>query len=232
MLTPPQLTAISQYLKKCGILYEEVYNELVDHFANAIEDEIANGLSFDEALINVGRQFGCRRGLAHIQAKLTKAANQRYNRSLRHYFSICTGWPNLPLTLAGIWLLYTLVGLAPDMMTVAYVIMVISAIPFLAISLLTGKHLWQYKQQKRVVAWSMEGATLLSRSLGTLLISVYPNLLVYFGLIVPKSMPMNSTDHGIFFVITCVVLFLCFVQMSLVADYSKSIDTTLTYPSR
>lgn len=39
MLTPPQTKAILTKLKAAGIIYDEVYVELLDHFASAIEQK-------------------------------------------------------------------------------------------------------------------------------------------------------------------------------------------------
>ena len=73
MLTPTQLTAISQHLKKSGIIYEEVHDELLDHFANAIDEQMRGAISFENALIDVGRQFGGRAGLKYIQTTQSQA---------------------------------------------------------------------------------------------------------------------------------------------------------------
>lgn len=228
MLTPTQLTDISRYLKKSGILYEEVHDELVDHFINAIEAQMANQTSFDDALVDVGRQFGGRRGLMHIQGKRTQAANKQYNQSLIRYACELVKWPNLPVTVTLVWLLYTLVGLAPTMLTITYTILVITVIPFLMVVALTGKHLGQFVRHKRPMAWSVEGGTLLSKTLATLSISVYPSLLVYVGWITPKQMPLNADERAIFFGLSCLTLFLVYAQLNLIIRYAKTIDKPLT----
>ncbi len=231
MLSPTQLTAISRYLKKSGIIYEEVHDELIDHFINAIDAKMANQMHFDEALIDVGRQFGGRKGLTFIQTQRNKASNQQYNQNLRQYLSRSVRWPNLPLTLTVVWMLYTLVQLAPNMLAITYTILVITAIPFLSIITLTGKHLWQFMRHQRPMAWSMEGFTLVSKCLGTLSISLYPSLFVYFGWMTPKDIPMNSTEQVIFLLLSCITLFLSLVQLNLIIRYAKSANGTLTYLS-
>lgn len=231
MLTPAQLTTISRYLKKSGILYEEVHDELIDHFINAIDAKMANQMHFGEALIDVGRQFGGRQGLTYIQNKRIQAANKQYNQNLRQYLSRYVRWPNFPLTLTVVWLLYTLVHLAPNMLAITYTILVITAMPFLSIIALTGKHLWQFMRHQRAMAWSTEGFTLVSRCLETLSISLYPSLLVYFGWMTPKNIPMNSTEQLIFFLLSCITLFLSSVQLNLIIRYAKSTNKTLTYLS-
>jgi hypothetical protein len=224
MLTPTQLTAISQYLKKSGIIYEEVHDELLDHFANAVDAQTATNIPFENALLDISRQFGGHVGLKYIQTTQTQAMNRHYRRSLRHYFLVCVRWPNVLLTLAVVRLLYTLVDLAPTMMTVAYSLMVVAAIPFLAMLTLTGRQLGQFFQKQRHLAWSLNGSTLLSKSMGTALMVAYPNLFVYLGIMTPKSTPMNSGEQGLYFVFSCLIAFLCFAQINLIIRYSKSVD--------
>lgn len=228
MLTPTQLTAISRYLKKSGIIYEEVHDELVDHFINAIEAQMANQTGFDEALVDVGRQFGCRQGLTYIQSKQAQATNKQYNQSLIQYARQLIRWPNFPVTAMLVWLIYTLVRLAPTMLTITYTILVISVVPFLIVVILLGKHLGQYMRHKRPVAWSLEGGTLFSRSFATLSISVYPSLFVAFGLITPKQTPLSTGEQTIFFGLSCLTLFLVYAQLNMLVRYAKTIDKPLT----
>ncbi|AUD04696.1 hypothetical protein [Spirosoma pollinicola] len=229
MLTPTQLTAISQHLKKSGIIYEEVHHELLDHFANAVDAQITNKITFENALLDVSRQFGGPVGLKYIQTTQSQAMNRQYRQRLRHYFSVCVQWPNVLQTLAVVWLLYTLIDLAPNMMTVAYSLMVVAAIPFLVMLTLTGKHLWQFFRRERQLAWSLDGFTLLSKSLSTAMMFVYPNLFVYLGMMTPKNTAMNSVEQGIYFVMSCFIAFLCFAQVNLIVSYSKSTDKPLSH---
>jgi hypothetical protein len=64
MLTPAQLTAIDQHLRKENwLLNEDLITELTDHYINGISDRLASGMAFDVALQEIHTGFGGRKGL-------------------------------------------------------------------------------------------------------------------------------------------------------------------------
>lgn len=57
-MTKDQIQFIDDYLKKNKVIYWDVRMELLDHVASAVEKEMENEFSFDEALITVHLGFG------------------------------------------------------------------------------------------------------------------------------------------------------------------------------
>lgn len=68
MLTPAQLTAIDQHLRKENwLLNEDLISELTDHYVNGISDRLAQGLTFEVALREMHTAFGGRKGLLKME---------------------------------------------------------------------------------------------------------------------------------------------------------------------
>lgn len=67
-LTTDQLTAIDRHLRKENwLLNEDLIAELADHYANGIEERMANGIPFDLALLDIHKGFGGRKGLLKME---------------------------------------------------------------------------------------------------------------------------------------------------------------------
>ncbi|SOD89769.1 hypothetical protein [Spirosoma fluviale] len=67
-LTPAQLTAIDQHLRKENwLLNEDLITELTDHYINGISDRLASGTAFDVALREIHTGFGGRKGLLKME---------------------------------------------------------------------------------------------------------------------------------------------------------------------
>ena len=68
MLTPDQLQAIDQHLRKENwLLNEDMITELTDHYINGISERTAHGMAFDVALREIHRDFGSRKGLLAME---------------------------------------------------------------------------------------------------------------------------------------------------------------------
>ncbi|ADB42467.1 hypothetical protein [Spirosoma linguale] len=68
MLTPTQLTAIDQHLRKENwLLNEDLLSELTDHYINGISDRLAQGMTFEMALRELHTGFGGRKGLLKME---------------------------------------------------------------------------------------------------------------------------------------------------------------------
>jgi len=61
-LTPQQVRFIDDYLIKNKVKYWDVRIELIDHIANLLEEKLNNGVSFEDAMLKVHREFGNRIG--------------------------------------------------------------------------------------------------------------------------------------------------------------------------
>lgn len=57
-LTKEQITYINDYLKYHKVKYWDIRIELLDHIVTAVEEKIAQGVSFDDAMIEVHKSFG------------------------------------------------------------------------------------------------------------------------------------------------------------------------------
>jgi hypothetical protein len=67
-LSPAQLTAIDQHLRKENwLLNEDLITELTDHYINGISDRLAQGIAFEVALREIHAGFGGRKGLLKME---------------------------------------------------------------------------------------------------------------------------------------------------------------------
>jgi hypothetical protein len=57
-LTNDQITYIDDYLKHHKLIYWDIRMELLDHIVNTVETKIEQGISFDDAMIEVHQNFG------------------------------------------------------------------------------------------------------------------------------------------------------------------------------
>ena len=57
-LTKEQITYIDDYLKHHKVKYWDIRIELLDHIVTTVEEKLAAGISFDDALIEVHESFG------------------------------------------------------------------------------------------------------------------------------------------------------------------------------
>lgn len=57
-LTTAQITYIDDYLKHHKVKYWDIRIELLDHIVSNVEDKMTQGLSFDDAMIEVHKSFG------------------------------------------------------------------------------------------------------------------------------------------------------------------------------
>jgi len=101
MLAPDQLNQIDQHLRKENwLLNEELIAELTDHYAAGIDERMAHGLSFIDALRAVHTDFGGRKALLQMEEETQKQQAIRYRRyewqlirsftqGSRWYVSIC-----------------------------------------------------------------------------------------------------------------------------------------------
>ncbi len=197
-LTPAQLNLISKELIQGGIKYQDLYEELLDHYILAIEDRQAQGQTFESAFGEVHADFvNYKRpayGLAHygvwdtdlgkkhevglgkLQVEyvttLSKEISKRHWQIMKSYFR----WPTLVTTL--------LVGLLTFqfayLVSRQYFVWVFTACvlaPLLMLIPQTIKQIWRYAWGKQKFVNSLKFNAVSSR-LGLLfaLVSVTLNL--------------------------------------------------------
>ncbi|AUD04692.1 hypothetical protein [Spirosoma pollinicola] len=96
MLTPAQLTAIKQHLRETNLLSnEELILELTDHYSLAIEDQLAQGTTFDTALATADAGFGNQPGLLSLEKHYTNASNLAFWQTVLHKLKDYTALPRL-----------------------------------------------------------------------------------------------------------------------------------------
>ncbi|MGM9507908.1 hypothetical protein ACS5NO_09280 [Larkinella sp. GY13] len=110
-LTPDQLTAIDRHLRKENwLLNEDLVAELTDHYANGIAEQLANGVPFELALIDIHKGFGGRKGLLKMEeeylAEMFRAPALAFRKRLKTY----TRWPKIVVPAAIIGLLFQIRG--------------------------------------------------------------------------------------------------------------------------
>ena len=85
-LTKEQLLQIDNYIFSCGIKFYDVRTEIVDHFANILEQKLDKNpdLDFKKEIDNIHRNFSDR-GFSNLLKEKTKSVQKKfYKQSLKH----------------------------------------------------------------------------------------------------------------------------------------------------
>lgn len=85
-LTKEQLLQIDNYIYVCGIKYYDVRMEIVDHFANILEQKLEENpdLEFKSEIENIHKSFSDR-GFSRLLKEKTKLVTKKfYKQSLKH----------------------------------------------------------------------------------------------------------------------------------------------------
>ncbi|GAB3026793.1 hypothetical protein [Spirosoma pulveris] len=153
-LTPFQLKYLRFDLIGLGdIKYDDVIDELLDHYASLTEQKMETGLPFEDASKKAWTQLGGVRGVQHIEASSIKAIESQIRTQhmaiLKSYFR----WPMLLTSV----LVSVLVYIAVPMIPIKWLIVgvcVICLTPFLFLlwgyyyglhqQTTTGKVVWEY----------------------------------------------------------------------------------------
>lgn len=131
MLHQTQLQRIIQTLKASGIKYQEVYEELLDHYASAIEEKIEQGQAFDEALQEVHQDFGAKKGVKHIQERYYKQIRNHYRLMQWQHFRELFQWPQTISSLLIGTLVYFIASLLQDTKIIKLSVFLIALLPLL-----------------------------------------------------------------------------------------------------
>jgi hypothetical protein len=98
MLTKEQIDALFIFCASHSVRHYDVQVELVDHLANAVEDKMAKGTSFYDALKSVHADFGIL-GFASVVNAKNQSLRVQYSKAegklFRSYFTL----PKISLTL-------------------------------------------------------------------------------------------------------------------------------------
>ncbi|MCX6218888.1 hypothetical protein [Spirosoma sp.] len=157
-LTPFQLKYLRFDLIGLGdIKYDDVIDELLDHYASLTEQKMTIGMAFEEASKQAWAELGAEKGVQKIQASFVKAIEQQIKMQhitiLKSYFR----WPTLVTTILVGLLVYMVVPLIPVKRLIVCTLL-IGVIPFLFIlrgyyygfhqQTDTGKLIWEYLLNK------------------------------------------------------------------------------------
>ena len=85
-LTKEQLLQIDNYIYSCGIKFYDVRTEIVDHFANILEQKLDKNpdLNFKKEIENIHRNFSDR-GFSKLLKEKTKSVQKKfYKQSFKH----------------------------------------------------------------------------------------------------------------------------------------------------
>ncbi|MHB0756505.1 hypothetical protein [Polaribacter sp. M15] len=114
-LSKEQLLQIDNYIFSCGIKYYDVRTEIVDHFANILEERLAKNpdLDFKKEIRNIHRNFSDS-GFSKLLKEKTKSVNKKfYKQSFIHlirFFKL----PKIVVTVAVFYLLFLLMNFFED----------------------------------------------------------------------------------------------------------------------
>ena len=115
MLTTTQLNVLRADLQGlAGIEYDDVLNELLDHYATLTEQRVATGLAFDDASKWAWAELGSGEGLQAVQDDYVKNIQQQVRLQhltiLKSYFR----WPTFVVTALVAALVHVTVPLLPE----------------------------------------------------------------------------------------------------------------------
>ncbi|ARV06979.1 hypothetical protein BTO04_09900 [Polaribacter sp. SA4-10] len=88
-LSKEQLLQIDNYIFSCGIKFYDVRTEIVDHFANILEQKLDKNqdLNFRQEIINIHKNFS-ERGFQNLLKEKTKSVQKRfYKASFKHFIT-------------------------------------------------------------------------------------------------------------------------------------------------
>jgi hypothetical protein len=117
-LSKEQLLQIDNYISVSGVKYYDVRTEIVDHFANILEQKLDKNpdLNFKKEIQNIHRNFSDR-GFSKLLEQKTKSVSKKfYKQSLKHlitFFKI----PKIIITGALFYALFLIMSLFEDKKT-------------------------------------------------------------------------------------------------------------------
>lgn len=111
MLTTDQLAVLRRDLRiLVSIEYDEILNEILDHYASLTEQKMANGQDFEQASRWAWADMGSGAGIQELQDKFIKALRQqvanRHKAIIKSYFR----WPTVVATSLLLLLAYLVVA--------------------------------------------------------------------------------------------------------------------------
>ncbi|WP_138990043.1 hypothetical protein [Larkinella sp. C7] len=197
-LTPDQLTAIDRHLRKENwLLNEDLIAELTDHYANGIAEQVANGIPFELALIDIHKGFGGRKGLLKMEEEYHTTQAKVHIRLLRSILSSYFKMPRLGITVLSSLVLYGLNVMFPLSLKSDYV----------GFALATVALVTYFFAFRRLMYWHKSGfgrnaqVNLILQGFNALFLSFF-----YLRLFLPDKILLNL--HPAVTTFICIVFFL------------------------
>ncbi len=114
-LTKEQLLQIDNYIFVCGIKYYDVRAEIVDHFANILEEKLEENpdLYFKKEIENIHRNFSDRGFSKLLKEKTSSVTKKFYKESLKHLITFFK-LPKILISVVVFYVLFILMNYVED----------------------------------------------------------------------------------------------------------------------
>lgn len=134
-LTPQQIDRLYQFTRQHYVEWYDLQTELVDHLANAIEQQWQENpiISFEDALQKEFKKFGVF-GFMNVVEKRQAALNKKYNKIIWKHFKAFFTIPKIIFTITLVGLIYILLITSTykaDVVLVAFGIIILSFYSFI-----------------------------------------------------------------------------------------------------
>ena len=134
-LTPQQIERLYQFTGQHYVEWYDLQTELVDHLANAIEQQWQENpiISFEDALQKEFKKFGVF-GFMNVVEKRQAALNKKYNKIIWKHFKAFFTIPKIIFTITLVGLIYILLITSTykaDVVLVAFGIIILSFYSFI-----------------------------------------------------------------------------------------------------
>lgn len=120
-ISSEQIQKLYDFTRQHYVEYYDLQTELVDHLANAIEEQWQENpkLLFEEALQNEFKKFGIF-GFSDIVEERQKTLNKKYNNLVWEHFKEFFKLPKIVATLIGFYIFFKLVSIADSQMYIMF----------------------------------------------------------------------------------------------------------------
>jgi hypothetical protein len=114
-LTKEQLLQIDNYIFVCGIEFYDVRAEIVDHFANILEQKLIKNpdLDFKKEIENIHRNFSDR-GFSKLLEEKTKSVKKKFYKQSLKYLVTFLKLPKIIITITLFYVLFLVMNLFED----------------------------------------------------------------------------------------------------------------------
>lgn len=199
-LSKEQLLQIDNYIFSCGIKYYDVRAEIVDHFANILEEKLVQNpdLDFKKEIENIHKKFSGKGFSNLLKQKTTSVIKQFYKQSFRYLISFFR-LPKIIFSIILIYALFLLMNLFEDK---GVYFTILTGFGFLLVIIIFFQ-IYMNKKKKKEVFLKLDMNTSFLQTFNFIIISF--NTLTSFR--VGESF-LNTTHNNIQLgIFVCIILF-------------------------